>query len=174
MKWLIYTLHYSHIQMIRSPMFKLLYYTVESKILYLNISSTVSKDLEYYMSPVFCFPDQSYLLNGLHACYVSSVVSNTYNPMDCRLPGSSVHGILQAIILEWVAISSSGGSSWHRDQIRDSWFDSWFDQTCDSWFDSFSVSCIAGRCFFKNYKIMKQWNWDVKNYLIQAWDAYCY
>ena len=31
------------------------------------------------------------------------------NPMDCRLPGSSVHGILQAIILEWVAMPFSGG-----------------------------------------------------------------
>ena len=29
--------------------------------------------------------------------------------MDCSLPGSSVHGILQATILEWVAISSSSG-----------------------------------------------------------------
>ena len=29
--------------------------------------------------------------------------------MDCSLPGSSVHGILQARILEWVAISSSSG-----------------------------------------------------------------
>ena len=29
------------------------------------------------------------------------------DPMDCRLPGSSVHGILQAIILEWVAVSFS-------------------------------------------------------------------
>ena len=29
------------------------------------------------------------------------------NPMDCGLPGSSVHGILQARILEWVAMSSS-------------------------------------------------------------------
>ena len=28
--------------------------------------------------------------------------------MDCSLPGSSVHGILQAGVLEWVAISSSG------------------------------------------------------------------
>ena len=28
-----------------------------------------------------------------------------YDPMDCSLPGSSVHGILQARILEWVAIS---------------------------------------------------------------------
>ena len=30
-----------------------------------------------------------------------------YNPMDCSLPGSSVHGILQARLLEWVAISFS-------------------------------------------------------------------
>ena len=33
------------------------------------------------------------------------------NPMDCSLPGFSVHGILQARILEWVAISFSRGSS---------------------------------------------------------------
>ena len=32
------------------------------------------------------------------------------NPMDCSLPGFSVHGILQARILEWVAISYSRGS----------------------------------------------------------------
>ena len=37
------------------------------------------------------------------------------NPMDCSLPGSSVHGISQARILEWVAISFSRGSSWPRD-----------------------------------------------------------
>ena len=36
--------------------------------------------------------------------------------MDCSPPGSSVHGISQARILEWVAISSSRGSSWPRDQ----------------------------------------------------------
>ena len=36
--------------------------------------------------------------------------------MDCSLPGSSVHGIFQARILEWVAISFSRGSSWPRDQ----------------------------------------------------------
>ena len=33
-----------------------------------------------------------------------------WGPMDCCLPGSSVHGILQARILKWVAMSSSGGS----------------------------------------------------------------
>ena len=37
------------------------------------------------------------------------------NPMDCSLPGSSVHGIFQARILEWVDISFSRASSPPRD-----------------------------------------------------------
>ena len=34
-----------------------------------------------------------------------------YDPMNCSLPGASVHGILQARLLEWVAIPFSRGSS---------------------------------------------------------------
>ena len=44
------------------------------------------------------------------------------HPLDCSLPGSSVHGISQARVLEWVAISSSRGSSWPRDQTHVSYF----------------------------------------------------
>ena len=40
------------------------------------------------------------------------------DPMDCSLPGSSVHGILQARMLEWVAVPSSRGSSRTRDQTH--------------------------------------------------------
>ena len=40
------------------------------------------------------------------------------DPMDYSPLGSSVHGILQARILEWVAMSSSRGSSWPRDQTH--------------------------------------------------------
>ena len=40
-----------------------------------------------------------------------SVMSNLCDTLDCSPPGSSVHGIFQARILEWVAISSSKGSS---------------------------------------------------------------
>ena len=40
------------------------------------------------------------------------------NPMDCSPPGSSVHGILQARILEWVAIRFFRGSSWPRDRTQ--------------------------------------------------------
>ena len=53
-----------------------------------------------------------------------------FDLMDCSPPGSSVHGILQAQILEWVAFSSSRGFSPPRDQTGVS-----------------CVSCIAGRFF---------------------------
>ena len=43
------------------------------------------------------------------------------NPMDCSMPGSSVHGIFQARILEWVAISFSRGSCWPRNWTQVSW-----------------------------------------------------
>ena len=50
----------------------------------------------------------------------SSVVSSysIWDPMVCSLLGSSVHGTLQAGILEWVANSFSRGSSWPKDQTR--------------------------------------------------------
>ena len=40
------------------------------------------------------------------------------DPVDCSLPGSSVHGIFQAIVLEWIAISFSRGSSQPQDWTR--------------------------------------------------------
>ena len=56
------------------------------------------------------FPLYSYLKSEVtQSCLILC------NPMDCSLPGSSIHGIFQARILEWVAISFSRGSSWPRD-----------------------------------------------------------
>jgi len=43
------------------------------------------------------------------------VYQTLYDPTDCSPPGSSVHGILQERILEWVAIPFSRGSSQPRD-----------------------------------------------------------
>ena len=54
----------------------------------------------------------------LHAC---SVMSDSLWRYQHSPPGSSVHGIFQARILEWVAISSSRGSSRHRDWTHVSW-----------------------------------------------------
>ena len=45
-------------------------------------------------------------------CEVAQSCPTLCDPVDCSSPGSSVHGILQARILEWVAIPSSRGSSW--------------------------------------------------------------
>ena len=43
-------------------------------------------------------------------CSVTQLCPTLWDPMDCSLSGSSVHGILLATLLEWVAISSSRGS----------------------------------------------------------------
>ena len=65
--------------------------------------------------------------------YVLSQVWLFGDPMNCSLPGFSVHGIFQARLLEQVTISSSRGSSWPRD---------WIWISCVSW-----VSYIAVEFF---------------------------
>ena len=60
-------------------------------------------------------PESSSLL-GVWVCAQSLQSCPTFcDPMDCRPPGFTVYGILQARILKWVAISSCRGSSWPRD-----------------------------------------------------------
>ena len=58
--------------------------------------------------------------SGTLECTVKVLVAQSWpilcNPMDCSLPVSTVHGILQARIPEWIAIPFSRRSSWHRDQ----------------------------------------------------------
>ena len=56
--------------------------------------------------------------SALHVCSVPQSFPNLCDPMDCSPPGPSVHGILQARILEWVAVPSSKRSSWPRDQTH--------------------------------------------------------
>ena len=51
-------------------------------------------------------------------CLVSKLCPTLCDPMGCSPSSSSVHGIFQARILEWVAISFSRGSSRPRDQTR--------------------------------------------------------
>ena len=60
-------------------------------------------------------------------CVHALLCPNLCDPMDCSPPVSSVHGILQARMLEWVVISFSRGSSQPRDWTH--------------------VSCIAGKFF---------------------------
>ena len=58
---------------------------------------------------------------------ITQLYPSLCDSMDCSLPGSSVHGILQPRILEWATISFSRGSSQPRDWAQ--------------------VSCISGKCF---------------------------
>ena len=51
-----------------------------------------------------------------YCCFITNLCWAVCDPVNCM--GLSVCGILQARILEWVAISSSGGSSWPRDQTQ--------------------------------------------------------
>ena len=51
-------------------------------------------------------------------CMRAQLCPNLCDPMDGILPGSSIHGDFQAIILEWVAISFSRGSFQPRDGTR--------------------------------------------------------
>ena len=53
---------------------------------------------------------------SLCLCVVAQSCLTLWEPVDCSPPGSSVHGILQARTLEWVAICSSRSSSQPRDQ----------------------------------------------------------
>ena len=58
-------------------------------------------------------------IDSVRTCVFSRFEScPTLWPLNCSPPGSSVHGILQARILEWVAMPSSRGSSWLRDQTH--------------------------------------------------------
>ena len=71
---------------------------------------------------------KSSILLGLYL--VTHLCLTLLQPLDYSLPKYSAHGNFQARMLEWVAISSSRGSSWPRDQTR-----------------NYCVSCTTGRCF---------------------------
>ena len=60
-----------------------------------------------------------------HACVRAQLCPALCNPMDCSPPCSSVHGIILAWILEWIAMPSSRGSSWPRDWTHVSCIGRW-------------------------------------------------
>ena len=73
----------------------IIFYVIINSISFLHVN--ISVEFLSRNIPIICYCAQSHL--------------TLCNPLDCSPPGSSVHGIFQARILEWVAISSSRGSS---------------------------------------------------------------
>ena len=81
------------------------------------------------------------------------------NPMDCSPPGSSVHGNLQARILEWVAIPFSRGSSQPRDQTQVS-------HSAGRFFTIWATREAPDGILF-NFK--KEWNFDTYHNMDKLW-----
>ena len=75
----------------------------------------MSVELNVWLKYCYFFAKESIL----YVCMLSRFSHvQLCDPISCSLPGSSVHGILQATILEWVAEPSSRGSSQPRDRTR--------------------------------------------------------
>ena len=66
--------------------------------------------MNVYIDAKLIFP-QGYVCVCVSVRLITQSCLSLFEPMDYRLPGSSIHGILKATILEWVAISYFRGSS---------------------------------------------------------------
>ena len=84
----------------------------------------------------------------LYCCLVTESCPAVCDPMDCSPPGSSVHGILQESVLEWVARPSSRGSSHSTDQTYSSCFGEWILHHWATWEALF---CIINIRIFQWY-----------------------
>ena len=71
-----------------------------------------------WATSLLLFSDMLMTLPLMVESEVTQLCLTLCDSMDCSLPGSSGHGIFQARVLEWVAISFSRGSSWLRDQTQ--------------------------------------------------------
>ena len=54
---------------------------------------------------------KNYIINAIRLLMLPKLCLTLHDPMDCSLPGSSIHGISQARVLEWVAIAFSDSCS---------------------------------------------------------------
>ena len=78
-------------------------FKIKGEIFYRDIFSKVYSVLQFRLNKYFI----CYGVTCLSVCLVTKSCLTVCDPMDCSPPGSPVHGIFQARLLEWVAISSS-------------------------------------------------------------------
>ena len=84
----------------------------------LHIRQVNNKDLLYNTGTSTQYSVITYMRKWKSGSEVSQSCPTLCDPMDCSPPSSSIHGILQARILEWIAISFSKGSSQPRDRTH--------------------------------------------------------
>ena len=105
-------------------------------------------------------------------CLVAKSCLTFCDPVDCSPPGSSVHEISQARILEWVAISFSRGSSWPRVRPHVSRISCFVRQVLYHWAIRGSAPELWQRIYYKKYglKYLSQ-SQEVCNGLVQTEEA---
>ena len=92
---------------------QLLTYSIGHSIFFIHCTN--QNHFSVCFSCVFTFLE---IIKHVWLCSVAQLCLTLCDPMDCSPPGSSVHGIFQARILEWVAVSFSGVSSQPKDQTH--------------------------------------------------------
>ena len=109
--------HVAHCQMIASILGHLPYLSTPNLLQLVNLLGVPAGHTEgIHQLPAEGRETSIYFLFTLWSEVAQSCVT-LCSPMDCSLPGSSIHGIFQARVLEWVAISFSSGSPQPRDGI---------------------------------------------------------
>ena len=105
-----------------------------------KVETKCSADIKTWISVFHSYFQKTIKTTYLRFCLV---LSDSLRPMDCILPGFLAHGIFQATVLEWLAVSSSRRSSQPRD---------WGHISCISW---------NGR------QIHYHWEtWEAQNYIL--------
>ena len=123
------------------------------------LCSRSSFGIDYMLLEILC------VMHGL----VDQSCLTLHDPMDCSLPDSSVHGTIQARLLEWVAFSFFRGSSWTRDRtqvshIAGSFFTIWANSAgkepvCNSGDPSLIWSSPVGKIPWRRDRLPLLYSW---------------
>ena len=131
---------------------------------YTHINTNIICHFTIHLSRVYNEVSQS-----LWDMWVFSRVEPLCDPMDCSPPGTSVHGISQGRILEWVAISSSRGSSQPRDWTHISCLGQQILYHCATWetlYQTHGIAKIDCVSHWKNLSSIKPGMRDISKYNI--------
>ena len=127
-------------------------YSTITIVMFKNVKEK-KKDVKYQLD---AFYREQETIESESESEVAQSCPTLCDPMDCSLSVSSVHGIFQARVLEWIAISFSRESSQRRNRTQ--------------------VSCIAGRRFtvWATREVSKQQIWIWKKNQVQFYCEFKY
>ena len=98
----------------------------------MSIVSQLKKIINIVHLPTWIWVSRATLVTALKWSEVDQSCPTLCDPMDCSLPGSSIHGIFQARVLEWVAIQFSS-VQFSRSVVSNSLWPPWIAAWFKSW-----------------------------------------